>query len=70
MSPIGDREKETQRRVIALFQDCLGYEYLGDWRDRAGNSNIEPDLVPATKDAGCAQDGIYSMKLGQLVLHE
>ena len=45
MSPIGDLEIQTQRRVIELFRDRLGYEYLGDWKDREGNSNIETNFV-------------------------
>ena len=47
MSDIGKPERITQNRVIALFRDELGYRYLGDWTDRAGNSNIEEDLLTA-----------------------
>jgi len=45
MSPIGQPERETQKRVIALFRDELGYRYLGDWTDRPDNSNIEESLL-------------------------
>jgi len=45
MSDIGKPERETQRRVISLFKDELGYRYLGDWTDRDGNSNIEEKLL-------------------------
>jgi type I restriction enzyme R subunit len=45
MSDIGKSERATQKRVIALFRDELGYRYLGDWCDRDGNSNIEEDLL-------------------------
>ena len=38
---VGQSERATQNRVIALFRDVLRYRYLGDWTDRAGNSNIE-----------------------------
>ncbi|MGH9840119.1 MAG: type I restriction endonuclease, partial [Blastocatellia bacterium] len=41
MNNIGQSERATQNRVIALFRDELGYRYLGDWRDRDGNSNVE-----------------------------
>ncbi|EAT58102.1 type I restriction endonuclease subunit R [Chlorobium ferrooxidans] len=47
MSIIGNAERETQNRVIDLFRDELGYRYLGDWRDRQGNSNIEEGLLRA-----------------------
>lgn len=45
MSTIGQIERKTQRRVVKLFRDTLGYDYLGDWADRVGNSNIEEDLL-------------------------
>jgi len=45
MTPIGQPERATQKRVIALFCDELGYRYLGDWSDRSGNSNIEEGLL-------------------------
>ncbi len=41
MSTVGQIEKKTQARVIKLFRDQLGYEYLGNWIDREGNRNIE-----------------------------
>jgi len=41
MSRIGEIERKTQNRIMRLFQDSLGYDYLGDWQDRAENSNIE-----------------------------
>ncbi|NMG16918.1 type I restriction endonuclease subunit R [Aromatoleum bremense] len=47
MSDIGKPERATQNRVTALFQDELQYRYLGDWSDRAGNSNIEEGLLTA-----------------------
>src|SRR6187402_2904390 len=45
MNMIGKAERTTQRRVIKLFEEELGYLYLGDWIDRAHNSNIEEDLL-------------------------
>ncbi|MBM4422403.1 MAG: HsdR family type I site-specific deoxyribonuclease [Chloroflexi bacterium] len=45
MSNIGKPERATQNRVIALFREELGYRYLGDWTDRADNSNIEEGLL-------------------------
>ena len=45
MNIIGQNERATQNRVIALFRDQLDYSYLGDWSDRSGNSNIEETLL-------------------------
>lgn len=42
---LGKPERHTQRRVIKLFRDELGYQFLGDWSDREGNSNIEEGLL-------------------------
>src|SRR5450432_2413500 len=45
MSIIGQPERVTQNRVIALFRDELGYRYLGDWSDRPDNSNSKENLL-------------------------
>ncbi len=42
---IGQPERATQNRVVALFRDELHYRYLGDWRDRDDNSNIKEHLL-------------------------
>ena len=41
---VGQREKATQKRVIKLFVQELGYTYLGDLTERE-NSNIETELL-------------------------
>jgi type I restriction enzyme R subunit len=38
---IGQIERATQNRIVALFRDRLGYDYLGYWKDQPGKSNIE-----------------------------
>lgn len=59
MTNFGQPERATQQRVIALFRDELGYRYLGDWRDRAGNSNIdEPLLTEWLAQAGYTHEQI------------
>ena len=45
MIDIGQPERITQNRIIALFRDELHYRYLGDWTDRPGNSNIEEGIL-------------------------
>ena len=34
MSKVGQPERATQRRIIKLFDEELGYRFLGDWSDR------------------------------------
>jgi type I restriction enzyme R subunit len=47
MRGVGQTERATQNRVIALFTNELDYTYLGEWSDRHGNSNIDESLVSA-----------------------
>ncbi len=44
MTAVGQIEKATQARVVALFQHRLGYRYLGNWIDR-DNSNIDQPML-------------------------
>jgi type I restriction enzyme R subunit len=43
MTTVGQLEKKTQARVVALLRDRLHYVELGNWVDRANNRNIEPE---------------------------
>ena len=45
MSIVGQIERKTQDRVVELFRDRLGYEYLGNWEYREGNSHVEEQLL-------------------------
>lgn len=47
MSTVGQIERATQNRVVKLFRETLGYDYLGDWHDRPSNRNIEEDYLRA-----------------------
>lgn len=38
-------ELVTQNRIVALFRQELNYRVLGHWKDRAGNSNIEEEIL-------------------------
>ncbi|MGB4227258.1 MAG: HsdR family type I site-specific deoxyribonuclease [Candidatus Dechloromonas phosphoritropha] len=61
MSAIGQPERVTQNRVIALFHDELGYDYLGNWTDRPNNSNIEDALL----SANLAKRGYSAAQIGR-----
>jgi len=41
MSEVGQKERNTQNRVVKSFEEQLEYTYLGNWEERANNSNIE-----------------------------
>ena len=45
MSKVGQKEILTQKHVIRFLKDTLGYQYIGDWKDREENSNVEEDLL-------------------------
>ena len=45
MSNVGKKERVTQNRLIKLFREGLGYDYLGNWEERPGNSNVEEELL-------------------------
>jgi type I restriction enzyme R subunit len=45
MSDVGQLERNAQDRVVKLFDERLEYEYLGNWKDRPGNSNVEHELL-------------------------
>lgn len=47
MSDVGQRERQTQNRIVHFFVDKLGYQYYGNWIDRANNRNIEVDKLTA-----------------------
>ena len=55
MTDSGERERATQRRVVRLFCDDLGYENLGDlsegkfnpddWMDSKEQRKVDPFIV-------------------------
>ncbi|MBY6212363.1 HsdR family type I site-specific deoxyribonuclease [Microbulbifer agarilyticus] len=56
MSDVGQRERLTQQRVIKLFQEELGYRYLGDWHERDNNRNVEPEILSGwLRDRGISE---------------
>ena len=45
MNTIGKSERTTQNRIIQLFQNEMGYDYLGDWEKDIKNQPVEEDLL-------------------------
>ncbi|AWN24268.1 restriction endonuclease subunit R [Deinococcus irradiatisoli] len=66
MSTVGQKERVTQDRVVRLFEQQLGYRYLGDWEKRAGNSHIEEDLVRRFLKSQHTPDALIDRALHQL----
>lgn len=66
MSDVGQIERKAQDRVIRLFREQLGYEYLGNWESRAGNSNIERQLLIQNLKARGYDDNLINRALDKL----
>lgn len=46
MGDINKKEYETQRRIVdKIFVKKLNYKYLGNYKDRENNSNVEEELL-------------------------
>ena len=41
MAVVGQVERKTQDRVVELFRNQMGYEYLGNWEYRDDNAHVE-----------------------------
>ena len=65
MSDVGQRERETQDRVLQLLRQ-LGYDYLGNWKDRVGTSNIEVELLTRNLRARGYEDVLINKAVAQL----
>ena len=65
MSTVGQIEKRTQARIVTLFQQRLGYDYLGD-RDDRDNRNIEPKLLTAWLTRQGVSDSLITRALHEL----
>jgi len=63
---IGQIEKKTQERVVALFRDQLGYDYLGNWVDCENNRNIVEDKLYSFLNARGYDEALISRVLYEL----
>lgn len=57
----------TQNRIVKLFKDKLQYNYLGFWKERENNSNIEEEVLKTyLSKAGYSDElikrGIYKLQ--------
>jgi type I restriction enzyme R subunit len=66
MSDVGQVERKAQERVVRMFRDQLGYEYLGNWEYREANANIEVDLLTQNLRARGYDDNLITRTLDQL----
>lgn len=66
MSDVGQIERAAQDRVVALFRDQLGYEYLGNLEYREGNSNVELGLLTQNLRGRGYDDNLINRALDQL----
>ena len=65
MSTVGQIEKATQARVVALLQQRLGYTYLGNWIDQ-DNANIDTARLTAWLKGRDVADILISRALHEL----
>ncbi|KRC92589.1 restriction endonuclease subunit R [Terrabacter sp. Root85] len=66
MSDVGQIERKAQERVVKLFRDHLGYEYLGNWEYRECNSNIEAALLVQNLEARGYDSNLITRTLDQV----
>ncbi|WP_137895147.1 HsdR family type I site-specific deoxyribonuclease [Ramlibacter sp. 2FC] len=66
MSGVGQIEKTTQARVLALLRERLGYRPLGNWLDRPDNRNIEANVLRPWLHQRGVPDGLIKRALHEL----
>ena len=66
MSNVGQIERKAQDRVVKVFVGSLGYDYLGDWECREGNSNIEVELLAQSLRTRGYSDNLINKAIDKL----
>ena len=66
MNTVAEREIHIQGRVITFFHDVLGYTYLGNWQERASNSNIDKSVLTDWLKSRGHDDNIINKTLREL----
>lgn len=66
MSDVGQVERKTQDRVVKLFQERLGFDYIGNWEYREGNANVEVELLRQNLKARGYNDNLINKAIDKL----
>jgi type I restriction enzyme R subunit len=66
MSNVGQIERKAQQKVIKLFKEHLGYDYLGNWEYRDDNSNVEVELLTRNLKARGYSDNLINKAILKL----
>ena len=66
MNTVAEREIHIQGRVVTFFHEVLGYTYLGNWQERASNSNIDKNLLTDWLKSRGHDDNIINKTLREL----
>lgn len=66
MSDVGQPERKAQKRVVSLFRDQLGYDYLGNWAHRDGNANVDITLLTENLNSRGYADNLINRALDQV----
>lgn len=66
MPSVGQVQRNTQARIVALLRDRLAYTYLGDWIDRPRNSNIETERLSAWLAGRCVEPALAGRAIYEL----
>ena len=63
---VGQIERATQNRIVALFRNQLKYEYLGNWEERENNSNIEESEIKKYLSSTGYNDNLIARAIDKL----
>jgi type I restriction enzyme, R subunit len=66
MSNVGQLERKTQDRVVKHFVNKIGYESLGNWKDR-DNRNVERGLLEQNLRARGYDDNLINKAIDKLL---
>ncbi len=62
----GAIERKVQTRIIRLFTEQLGYEYLGNWQDREDNQPMD-EIIRKTRKADWRGDLIKEREVKRAI---